>query len=434
MQCSADQGFPQDNQSYNAHGAFNALEAYSGSLKACSVSPVGLKPGNCNNIELTQPTSTDTGSIVSLHANQRELYRLHKIQKRVTTSASVARCCNHPIPLSKPTIVEHSGGYVGLEGVARCRNQHCVYCQRARAQEAAGRLTKIMRGAEKLSREVLFLTVGLNNRGSGQDIKKYYKDLMRVWARVFDTRACKALGIGAWIRSLDFTVKASFDINLHLHCLLVLDDDRVLSSDDVKALYQRIYARWSEYARRAGHATSYSGNDLQRVNSSGAVGRYLSKAFNVLELVSRNKTSLTSYTIPDLLALIDAEPENGRWLQVYRAVEIGLKGARSLAFSKGAKALEALAEEDVSGDEDNASSDDQVRTSIALPLWYAFSRIKYVLLLAFTLKGRARAYFCELAAMFQELPAEDLEDEDLQEHLDIFLRLYDLDLRLNKII
>lgn len=337
---------------------------------------------------------------------------LFKTQKKITLNRRIRECCEYPAHVLNAQVVERANGSVTIEGLNTCQNTICVNCARIRARDHAQKLGRILRNAQEQGHRIVFGTFGVNNRDSRLDLRGHYKACLGTWQKTFRTRFCDEIGIKAWVRSLDFTVKPNGDVNLHWHCILILEKGIQAPTDE---LYSRIYQRWSDQAFTYEKRTSYSGNDLREIAGTEGVSRYMAKRFNPLELVSREKTSLRSWTITDLLAVIQ-EDQNPRHIAIYRNLEKGLKRTRQIAYSKVCADFDVELDEKT---EEEEASEVVATTEIPRDIWMSFKSLRMSIIAAFIVDGMAKEYFKTLCDLVWE-NGVIFSTEELEDHKRIF--------------
>ena len=152
----------------------------------------------------------------------------------------------------------------------------------------------------------------------------------------------------------------------------------------------------------------------------------MAKAFNPLELVSREKTSLHSWTLVDLLAVIASDEGTKRHIAIYRALERALYRTRQIAYTKGLAQFDVPVE----GEDDISEEENEVVSTLELPrnVWMIFRAVRKNILEAWLLNGMARQYLTTMV----ELIWEDqviFTDEELLEHRRIFMLACERDLK-----
>lgn len=361
-----------------------------------------------------------TQSFTRLKANSL-IDEVEKTQKRITTNKRIAQCCDLPAHCLNASIVERADGSVNIEGLARCENSVCINCGRVRAKEHAARISRILKNAQAAGHRVLFGTFGVNSRNNSFDLKASYKSLLSTYQRTFRKRYIEQIGIMGHIRSLDFTIKANGDVNFHFHSLYILESGVDTPVDE---LYGAIYQRWADQAARFEQKTSYSGNDLREIHGADGISQYMAKAFNPLELVSREKTSLHSWTLVDLLAVIASDEGTKRHIAIYRALERALYRTRQIAYTK------SLAIFDVEDDEEAEEEQSEVVSKLELPrnVWMIFRTVRTNIVSAWLVNGMAREYLTTLVELVWE-NAVIFSDEELVEHRQVFMMACERDLK-----
>ena len=361
-----------------------------------------------------------THNFTRLKANSL-IDEVEKTQKRITTNKRIAQCCDLPAHCLNASIVERADGSVNIEGLARCENSVCINCGRVRAKEHAAKIGRILKNAQEAGHRVLFGTFGLNSRDNRLDLKTAYKSLLSTYQRTFRKRFIEGVGILGHIRSLDFTIKPNGDVNFHFHSLFVLAAGVDTPVDE---LYGVIYQRWADQAARFEQKTSYSGNDLREIQGADGISQYMAKAFNPLELVSREKTSLHSWTLVDLLAVIASDEGTKRHIAIYRALERALYRTRQIAYTK------SLAIFDVEDDEEAEEEQSEVVSKLELPrnVWMIFRTVRTNIVSAWLVNGMAREYLTTLVDLVWENHVI-FSDEELVEHRQVFMMACERDLK-----
>lgn len=359
-----------------------------------------------------------------------QMQALHQTQKMISRT-NIRSCLDVVVGGGSVEVHELQNGNAKLVNLGRCKSPLCIYCNRKRASEASSKIGACMTQGRSEGSRLGFLTLGVNS-AEAFDVGDAYDNLLGLWKKVFNSKWTRKVGLSSYARSLDFTARrrgTSGSFNLHFHSVFVIPGWVKESFDEI---YDLVYERWARFAKKMGMSTSYAGNKLVEVESSDKLSDYVANVLNPLELVSNaTKTSQNGLSLVDVLRAVKENWRDEQAVRIYRNLESGLKGRRLLAYSSDFKKLHMRAMEQAPDEGvEPQPSEDQVVNVVTVPgdVWGTFRLVRPLVVPAFLLQSRARAYFVELCLLYSESymdPADD--DLSMLDHVRVFKRLYEID-------
>lgn len=194
----------------------------------------------------------------------------------------------------------------------------------------------------------------------GQSAKLLWDALGKAWNGITGGNPwrtdCKKYAVAHWVKAVEATYGQN-GWHIHLHVVFLLD--KHLTSPQLAAFGDRMYARWAKRAKGCGlQAPSRKhGVVLQQANGNAAdqakqISAYLTKgniggvAKELTGAVTKQgrKKSVTPFQILHILAQCKkGSKQYKRWAAVWRTWEAVSRGRRFMAWSKGTKAALGVA-------------------------------------------------------------------------------------------
>jgi len=318
-------------------------------------------------------------------------------------------------------------GRVGFGGLNSCGCANCLRCSSSRSKKHADKIRQLVIEAELRGYKCWFLTSNISSHNNSRQLTKFWKDLNSIWTKTFSPRFTKNNNIVGTVRCFDWTLsKTTFNLNGHFHSIIFTE-----AGWNLNELKEVLFSRWRKYTlKQTGIPASFEAQDLQEITSTG-VADYLVKAFgdeenefNTLEVSATNKSGngLWGWSLQGLIEEI-ARTGSKRCIAAYRSIERELKHKTRVSYQGLCRIMLESAAPLIKVEEKDPIVEVQV---VPKPVWWSFRSHRVKILIAFAMNGMARKYFtllCERIALGGEImPQEDIED-----HLKVFLKAFERD-------
>jgi len=358
---------PAARDSHGPSGAIAPSDAHRG-LPAGAGAGLVLNVGKVSTLPQPAPEpAPELAPELARKAGRDSRYTLRNGLRKFTGSKSVEKCgrCrigSHVSGMIRPVA---GGGRAHLNGLATCGLVWlCPVCSAKITARRATEVDTALRAHLAAGGGVEFLTATFPH-DVGDALAPTRRLAADAWKRVQQGRAWLTVkrdaGIIGTIRALEVTHGAN-GWHPHVHTLMLTE--KPLDERQRAGVLAHVFAAWSTTVQRAGHrAPLPCFTTLEPVRDAGAVAGYIAKVGALAATIELTHGAVktghrtgqrTAFTI-----LADyIEHRRPRDLMLWREWEAGIAGARQLTWSRGLKAMFAVAEksdEEIAGDDEPGS-------------------------------------------------------------------------------
>jgi hypothetical protein len=271
--------------------------------------------------------------------NKEKRNKLKKIQRKLAPSSSM-RCCNLiPIDVATRKVLSDDSEIMSIaidkqgyrfQGMVTCNNAYCVTCSKVRMTQRAKRIHEGLKELKK-TYQGYFVTLTMPRSNS---IKKQL-DLVRLGWKNIQRKLDRAGYKKKYqtVRGLDLTfspIAGTGTYHLHIHAIFMIQSPR----DDINEL---ITSAWMGSVKDA----QLQSQKIELIKNEKKLSWYVSKMSSIaFELSNGNQKETRTHKSLSLPELMEYTEESPWAVKTYQDFLLGMKGKKTITFSRGWPKLE----------------------------------------------------------------------------------------------
>jgi len=271
--------------------------------------------------------------------NKEKRNSLRKIQRKLAPSSSMRRCNLIPIDIATRKIISNDSEIMSIaidrqgyrfQGMVTCNNAYCVTCSKVRMTQRAKRIHEGIKELKK-THQGYFVTLTMPRSNS---IKKQL-DMVRLgWKNI--QRKLDRSGYKKkyqTVRGLDLTfspIAGTGTYHLHIHAIFMIQEPK----GDINEL---ITSAWIGSVKDA----QLHSQKIELIKNEEKLSWYVSKMSSIaFELSNGNQKETRTHKSLSLPELMEYTQESPWAVKTYQDFLSGMKGKKTITFSRGWPKLE----------------------------------------------------------------------------------------------